>query len=194
MAENDIDWTGTATAGAGAVLGMIGGAIQHNRNKDVMDINLANSKAMANYNREQQMQLWRDTNYSAQVQELKKAGLSVGMMYGMGGAGGATTATHAAETPEMRTMDIASHMAMGTQLARTAAKTELIKAQTGKIKEETKKTGTEIESLTQGIENQKAQEALTATQTALTDLEFRIKGATLTEQQDMIKYGPAKLS
>ena len=101
MADNNIDWSGPATAGAGAVLGMIGGAIQHKRNKDVMDINLANSKAMANYNREQQMQLWRDTNYSAQVNELKKAGLSVGMMYGMGGAGGATTATHAAETPEM---------------------------------------------------------------------------------------------
>ena len=75
-------------------------------------------------------------------------------------------------TPEMQTMDVASQMAMGTQLARTAAETELIKAQTGKVKEETKKTGTEIESLTQGIENQKAQEALTATQTALTDLEL----------------------
>ena len=35
--------------------------------------------------------MWRDTNYAAQKEEMKKAGLSPGMMYGMGGTGGATT-------------------------------------------------------------------------------------------------------
>ena len=42
--------------------------------------------------RKMQMQMWDDTNFAAQVEQLKKAGLSIGLMYGNGGAGGATTA------------------------------------------------------------------------------------------------------
>ena len=34
--------------------------------------------------------MWKDTNYSAQMEELKKAGLNPGLLYGMSG-GGATT-------------------------------------------------------------------------------------------------------
>ena len=35
--------------------------------------------------------MWDKTNYSAQVAQLKQAGLNPGLLYGMGGAGGATT-------------------------------------------------------------------------------------------------------
>ena len=44
--------------------------------------------------------MWKDTNYAAQVEEMKKAGLSVGLMYGKGGAGGATTGAGAAGVSE----------------------------------------------------------------------------------------------
>ena len=64
--------------------------------------------------RRMQMQMWEDTNYAAQVEQLKKAGLSIGLMYGKGGAGGATTAP--------------SGMGMigGTQLASQIANIDLI--------------------------------------------------------------------
>ena len=38
-----------------------------------------------------ELQMWKDTNYSAQVEELEKAGLNPALLYGKGGGGGATT-------------------------------------------------------------------------------------------------------
>lgn len=49
--------------------------------KDLMQANLRN-----------QMALWDATNYSAQKQQMEKAGLNPALMYGMSGGGGATAA------------------------------------------------------------------------------------------------------
>ena len=58
---------------------------------ELMAAQLGIDKLKMEEQRKIQMQMWKDTNYAAQVEELKKAGLSIGLMYGKGGAGGTTT-------------------------------------------------------------------------------------------------------
>ena len=114
-----------------------------------------------------QMQMWKDTNYAAQVEEMKKAGLSIGLKYGKGGAGGATTGAGATgvNAPSAPTgMGLQS----GSQLAAQVANIELTKAQTENVRADTErklgvdktKVEAETNSLIQGISNQKAQEKL----------------------------------
>jgi len=88
------------------------------------------------------LQMWKDTNYSAQVEEMKKAGLNVGLMYGKGGSGGTTTSSPGsiggatAQMPELN-----KNSGMGIQMAQAAANLELIKAQTNKTNAEAANIG-----------------------------------------------------
>lgn len=102
---------GATIAGAGA--GAIMDIIQANRNRK-------RAKEMAVFNREQQMKFWEDTNYPAQVEQMKKAGLNIGLMYEGGGQTGQTTGANA-ETPlgnnEGKQMAIQASLALATQKA-----------------------------------------------------------------------------
>lgn len=64
---------------------------QIKQQKKLTDIQVNAQNQMTNYNMERQLELWDKTNYSAQKEQLKKAGLNPGLIYGMGGGGGATT-------------------------------------------------------------------------------------------------------
>lgn len=96
------------------------------------------------YNRKQMtyqkgldLQMWKDTNYPAQIEMLKQAGLNPGLIYGMSGGGGTTTGgggtgVNAASAPQ------GGGEIMGLQLL--GAQKALIDAQTEKTKAETVKT------------------------------------------------------
>ena len=91
-------------------IGLIAGGLQANRQmknqRKLMAEQLAFDKLKMEEQRKMQMQMWEDTNFAAQVEQLKKAGLSIGLMYGKGGAGGTTTGAGAtgvsAPTPSYR--------------------------------------------------------------------------------------------
>ena len=85
-----------------------------------------------------QMRMWEDTNFAAQVEQLKKAGLSVGLMYGKGGAGGTTTGAGATgvSAPGAPT---GMGLIGGSQLAAQIANIELTKAQTENVKADTER-------------------------------------------------------
>ena len=95
------------------------------------------SKEMTIFNREQQMQLWRDTNYGPQKEQMKEAGLNPALMYGMGGGGGATAAAAAAG---QQSADQYMPSAMGINLALQKAQVDLLEAQTKKTNVEAEKT------------------------------------------------------
>lgn len=85
---------------------------------------------MGIFNREQQMQMWHDTNAEAQMKHFKNAGLNPALMYGNAtGAGGSTAATpgHVDGGQASQGMGIASQ-GMSAQIL-TAAQIELMKAQ-----------------------------------------------------------------
>lgn len=124
-----IDWGTAIGAGAGAIFDIA----QANRNTK-------RAKEMAVFNREQQLKFWEDTNYPAQVEQMKKAGLNIGLMYEGGGQTGQTTGANAEapmEDSQGKAMGIQTALAMETQKAQI----DLIKAQAEKTKAEIPNVG-----------------------------------------------------
>lgn len=114
-----------------------------------------------------QKQMWDDTNYSAQVAHMKKAGLNPGLAYGMSGGGGQTVGSGGgggsvggAQAPA------GGGEMMGMQLL--GAQKALVEAQTEKTKAETEKTA--------GVDTD-----LTATQGKIAELERSMKHDTYEE-------------
>lgn len=113
---------------------------QHKNQKDLMSWQKANQMGLNEQGQELQMKTWRETNYPAQMEMLKEAGLNPGLLYGMSGGGGVTTGSQGGggaaggQATKGQSMDIG-------QMALLNANRELIKAQTEKVKAETVKTG-----------------------------------------------------
>ena len=100
---------------SGGGLGLLGGLFKKNNNglknqqrlmqqageyeKEGMGLqyNYGQQAADAEYKRN--LQMWKDTNFKAQRDEMEKAGLSVGLMYGNGGGSAASTAGGTATQP-----------------------------------------------------------------------------------------------
>lgn len=78
----------------GAALGMLGGAIgagsQHRRQKELMGIQDKYQRGLTKYGHDLQFDMWNKTNYKAQLEHMKAAGLNPALMYGSAGAPGTT--------------------------------------------------------------------------------------------------------
>ena len=110
---------GAVTGGIGSIigggLGLLGGLFKRNNNGlknqqklmqqaweyekegKGLQYNYGQQAADAEYKRN--LQMWKDTNFGAQRNEMEKAGLSVGLMYGNGGGSAASTAGGTATQP-----------------------------------------------------------------------------------------------
>lgn len=130
-----------ASSAAGGALGMIGqrkrATRQHRRQKELMGIQFDNQKALNEQGAALQLQQWKDTNYPAQMEMIKEAGLNPAMLYGMGGSGGATTGSqgggNAASGSAAAPMDIGSVISA----SKAAAEIALLTAQKEKTESET---------------------------------------------------------
>lgn len=171
----------------GAGLGMVTGGYERDQDeaqKERQEVrNIKQSKGMGIFNREQQEQLWKDTNAEAQVEQYKKAGLNVGLMYEGGGAGGSTNAVPMNMSSGQQSTgrsDVAKGMEIGMQTQMQQAQIELLKAQTDKARVETEKTaGVDTEQTT-------AQTGLTNTQAKIAELDRQIKDYTRDSQKQQI--------
>lgn len=98
MAENNI------IPGINAATGVIGTASQIlgigekrqdkrqvEQQEKLQKLGIKGSKELADYEQKLQYDMWEKTNYKAQMEQLTKAGLNPGLVYGMSGGGGATT-------------------------------------------------------------------------------------------------------
>lgn len=79
---------------AGITLGAIynkgAATTQYNRQRNLMALQLENQQILNQQGYKMQMDMWRNTNYPAQVAMLKEAGLNPGLLYAKGGPGGTT--------------------------------------------------------------------------------------------------------
>ena len=80
--------------------------------------------------------MWKDTNFGAQRDEMEKAGLSVGLMYGNGGGSAASTAGGTAtqpNAPKTNPVEVALQQeSMGLQLKQIEAQNRLANAEATK--------------------------------------------------------------
>lgn len=147
----------------GNILGMLGQKKQDERQiKQQAKLNrlsIESNKEMSEFERQQQMKMWEDTNYSAQVDQLKKAGLNAGLLYGMGGTGGATTGGGSGMSINSGTAgDPNAGQANQMGMAMMGAQIENLKANTAKQKAEAEKTA--------GVDTASGQEDIKAKQFA----------------------------
>ena len=174
---------GAVTGGIGSIvsggLGLLGGLFKRNNNgfknqqklmqqaweyeKEGMSLqyNYGQQAADAEYRRN--LQMWKDTNFGAQRNEMEDAGLSVGLMYGNGGGSAASTAGGTAtqpNAPKTNPVEVAlQQQAMGLQLKQIEAQNKLANAEAAKTLAEANKIagvdtkGQDLENKWQEIEN-----------------------------------------
>lgn len=170
---------------------------QLDQQSKLQSLQIKGQKEMTDYNMMKQLEMWHNTSYSAQVAEMEKAGVNPALLYGMSGGGGQTTGNAngnvsgaAAPSGGHEILDVRAQM-MQTEMMQ--AQIELAKSQANKNNVEAEKTAgvdttkaqTEIQSLTQGISNQKAIEALTHVETELKKVDLGFNKATY---QDRVEY------
>lgn len=146
----------------------------------LQELQIKGSKELTDYQMKKQLQMWKDTNYGAQMTEIEKAGLNPGLLYGMGGSGGATTGNASGGgSVNQGHAPVGGGEAAG--MAMMAANLGLLKAQKANIEANTNKTNLEAnnlpvqqeniiantKSILEGINSQKAQQAVNKAQEAL---------------------------
>lgn len=193
-AQNAID------TGMGMLLSNYNDRRQIKQQQKLQNMQIAGSKELTDYNVSKQMEIWKNTNYSAQAEELEKAGLNRGLLYGMGGGGGQsssinTGSVNSGQAPSggREIQDIIGIDLLG---AKTAAEIQVMQSQAKKniadanatSGTQTEESQTRIKSLTQGIQNQLAQEALTKAETRLKVIEGKVQGDTIEDRIEYIQW------
>lgn len=163
---------GIIGAGMGLALGGLNDKRQLRMSRLLGEQQYALTNRMAESNYERQMRMWEATNFGPQMEQLKKAGLNPALIYDGAGAGGSTAAATGqglggGEAPRGGG-EAMGLMTTQMQLGLMEAQRKLIEAQTTKTNAEVPKTQAETESITQGITNQKTQNALMQAQTMAT--------------------------
>lgn len=137
-----IETLGQQMAGqaAGGVLGLfLGGMNDQRQYEQQQRLNVLN-REMIDYQYNKQYDLWQKTSYPGQIEQMKKAGLNPGLLYGMGGAGGGTTGSGGGGGSQASGHSGESMALMnGINAAMSAAQIENLKAQTEKTKAEATK-------------------------------------------------------
>lgn len=184
----------------GTAMGLLTGGIENKRQrkqqKKLNEIQFNAHKQFTEYNNQKQLEMWEATNYGAQMEQLKKAGLNPALMYESGGAGGTTQAATGGEAALQATKgnDGMQGMGMALQAGMMQAQIELMKAQTVKTKVEATKTGgidtelvkSQIQQIAAGITNTEAQTAILQIDKDLKEMDKQIKGRTIEDAIDII--------
>lgn len=156
----------------------------------LQELQIKGQKELTEFNRNQQMQIWRDTNYPAQMEQMKLAGLNPGLMYGMGGGGG-VTANVSTGSVSGQPAQTATRAGGGEGMGMSAA---LMAAQIRNIEANTQETlsripGNEKEPALKESQtaNYKAQEELTRVDAELRKVQASVARQTIVDQMTAIE-------
>ena len=172
----------------GQGLGLINNMVQLSQSEKMQDLQIEGQKEITDYNLQKQMELWEKTNYKAQTDQMRKAGLNIGMMYSRGGQGGSTAITQGTvsgqqvnrNTENIQGMEIIQRMQTAQaniDLMKSQEKLNLVEAEK-KATADTDLINTQIENLTQGIENQKTINELNEIEKSIKEIELEIDQRT----------------
>lgn len=200
-----LDQAATTLGGQG--MGMLLGRLtekhddarQLRQQQALTNIQAGANEAAAEANYKRQLDMWNKTNYPAQVEQLKKAGLNPALLYGTSGGGGATVnAAQASGVSGGSAQGMSGEgMAMMNSIMNgqlIAAQTEALKAQANKDNAtatktagaDTELTKTTTASLSQGIANMQAAQKLTEVETALKGIDKNFANDSYEDRLNMI--------
>lgn len=172
---------------------------QYRQQTKLMEKQVENQKALTDYNAARQLQMWKDTNYSAQMEELEKAGLNPALLYGMSGGGGATTgggAPSAAGGSVSAQNSVVGAMGIGLQMGMMEAQKRVLETQADKNEAEANKTKgvdtqesiARTDNLMQGLDNLRADFEIKRLQQTMMNIENYEKQASQGDRLDYIEY------
>lgn len=191
--------------GLGMVLGEVNDARQRRQQRKLQEMQIQGQMKLGEFNREQAMKMWEDTNYAAQRKQLEKAGLNIGLMYGTAGGGGTTqggaagSVTGASAPTGGREVQDAIGMGLTAELQK--AQIENIKANTEKTKVDTTKTGgvdtdkarTEINNILQATSNAELQAQIMQWDKTLKEIQANREGRSMEDILKQISVATDKL-
>lgn len=165
---------------------------QLRQQEKLQNLEIKGSKELTDYNAAKQLEMWKATNYPAQVEQMKLAGLNPALAYGMGGGGGVTANVATGKTSGGQAPsgggEILAAQAMGLQLKMQEAQIKNLEADTNLKNADASNRplqGKNIEastsSILQGIENAKAQEKLLEATAKLKELSFYKESQTMND-------------
>lgn len=148
-----MSWGNAALALGSAAIGWLSNRSANKQSEKNQREQLRGQKELNQQGHQLSLDTWNKTNYPAQVEQMKKAGLNPALMYGMGAGGGGQLGSggggaagqaqaHKMETPEL------------AQLGLMNAQKGLIEAQTAKTEAEAAKT--------QGVDTKESEGRITA--------------------------------
>lgn len=154
---------------AGTGMGMIFQDMQDERNyqnqKRLQKLQMEGGKEMADYAKENQMDIWNRTNYEAQKGHMKAAGLNPALMYGQGGGGGATTGNGGGAMPSGGTAGGGDAGAMGLM------QMGIMQAEKAVLESQAEKNMAEAEKI-KGVDTNKGEQEITESKARVTNQEF----------------------
>ena len=143
---------GAAQGAAGGVMGMALGGFnalaqgvadeQAMKDQYFQQLKLNNmsqrfNKDMYNYQMDKQYEFWQKTNYAAQVEQLRKAGLNPALLYGKGGGMGATTGSASAGNMQSHAGSDTDRMGLAVARQGQAIQMSLLASQIANINADT---------------------------------------------------------
>lgn len=187
---------GAAIIGGG--MGMINDFVSRGANRKDAETQVKNQERLMDKSYQLQYDMWKKTNYGAQMQELKGAGLNPGLIYGMSG-GGATTTGGGGGSAAMAAPINSKAMegvGMGIQLELMKAQKENIEADTANKQASAEKTAgvdtgkviAETDNLMQGLDNLREDYEIKRLQQTMMNIENFEKQATQGDRIDYIEY------
>jgi hypothetical protein len=135
------DWNaiGSGVKAGSTLFGMLGANTnqkrQYGQTKRLMGLQNEYQRGLNQQGHDLQMDMWNKTNYGAQLQHMKDAGLNPGLMYGMGGGGGTTTGSQGGGSQSMGGVEQQKNM--GIEGAMAIAQMELVNAQKKNVEADT---------------------------------------------------------
>jgi hypothetical protein len=135
---------GAVNAGMGMLLGAYNDKRQLKQQDKLLKQQEGYNRNAAQFSHDLQMDMWNKTNYGAQMEHMKKAGLSPGLMYGMSGGGGTTAGSVSQSAPQSGGAPAGGGEAMA--MMQMGMQNQMLQAQKDLIKAQTKKTEAEAEN------------------------------------------------
>lgn len=189
-----------AGAGIGAAGSLVGGAINSIFSNQSINKQVSAQEQLADYNAnlqyQEQMKMWNETNYPAQVQQMMQAGLNPALMYRGAGGGGATTGSG------LPTQNVTpTQQNNGAAIAQQALQGMMMKAQIDNLNAQTQETLSKVAANqnTTNVQNsqiqanqasanlQNANAELSKTQNTLEQLNINYKQNTLDASIDQVR-------